>query len=412
MKTTSTSPGILWIAAILLFCSFFSHLQAQIDERLYRSDYTFAADKKGELRFEIDNISFFKNNEFAGDVMPGYSLPGMWVLPKFGYFPLPNIKLELGAHLLFYHGAQVYPAVTYTDIADWRADDYQYFTHLRPWFRAQMKLTDELHLILGNIYGGANHRLIEPLYNAELNYTADPETGLQLLYDKPRLHLDAWLNWQSFIFRNDVHQEVFTVGLSSRFLFNAPSSPIHLYAPIQVMAQHRGGEIDTLYDNSVQTLMNGAAGLGISWNNPGLVRNITFEADAVGHWQQAGKLWPHDTGYALYTRATADIKNIRIKAAYWWAKEFVSMFGLPLYGVVSTKHEGATFNNPRILHGGFEYSRTFAKGFALGIDVDIYHKLSDHINRPLEGWKNTGAATSFNIGIYARINPSFLLKRF
>lgn len=40
-------------------------------------------------------------------------------------------------------------------------------------------------LILGNIYGGSNHGLIAPLYNPELNLTADPETGFQVLAGAP-----------------------------------------------------------------------------------------------------------------------------------------------------------------------------------------------------------------------------------
>ena len=88
-------------------------------------------------------------------------------------------------------------------------------------------------LILGNIYGGSNHGLIAPLYNPELNLTADPETGFQVLAGAPWIDLDAWIDWQSFIFRDDTHQEAFTVGLSTRFKLNAPSSTFHCYVLIR-----------------------------------------------------------------------------------------------------------------------------------------------------------------------------------
>lgn len=65
-----------------------------------------------------------------------------------------------------------------------------------------------------------------------------------------------------FYLQEDIHQEAFTVGLSTRFKFNDPDSRFHFYAPLQVLAQHRGGEIDTILTNSVQTLMNGAVGIG------------------------------------------------------------------------------------------------------------------------------------------------------
>ena len=90
-----------------------------------------------------------------------------------------------------------------------------------------MALSDHVNIVLGDIYGGANHNLIEPLYNPELNLTADPEAGLQLLYDSRRFDLDVWVNWESFIFREDTHQEAFTVGLSGRYKLNDPDARFH-----------------------------------------------------------------------------------------------------------------------------------------------------------------------------------------
>ena len=87
-----------------------------------------------------------------------------------------------------------------------------------------------------------------------------------MLYDSRRFDLDVWVNWESFIFREDTHQEAFTVGLSGRYKLNDPDARFHFYAPVQGLAQHRGGEIDTIFTNSVQTLMNGAVGVGTVWN--------------------------------------------------------------------------------------------------------------------------------------------------
>ena len=165
---------------------------------------------------ELDNISFFKDNEYTGKFTKGYSLPGLWVQGKAVYYPLRNIKLEAGVHMLIYHGANKYPSMAYQDIAYWKGDQYQKGVHVLPLFRAQMALSDHVNIVLGNIYGASNHNLIEPLYNPELNLTCDPEAGLQLLYDSKAFDLDVWVNWQSFIFREDVHQEAFTVGISSR----------------------------------------------------------------------------------------------------------------------------------------------------------------------------------------------------
>lgn len=386
----------------------------QIPERVFKSDHRIDPDKKGQLSVELDNISFFKDNEYSGSIMKGYSLPGLWVQPKVVFYPLSNIKLEVGAHMLRYWGATKYPSLAYQDIATWKGNQYQHGFHVLPFFRAQMALSDHVNIVLGDIYGGANHNLIEPLYNPELNLTADPEAGLQLLYDSRRFDLDVWVNWESFIFHGDTHQEAFTVGLSARYKLNDPESRFHFYMPLQGLAQHRGGEIDTIYTNSVQTLMNGAVGAGAVWNtgNP-IVKNVNLEFDVAGYYQQAGDLWPYGSGSGFYVRASADIYDFRVKTSYWKSNKFISMFGSPFYGAVSTSMDGVTFDGQNLVYLGLEYSRSFGKGFSVGVDVDVYQHLPVNMyEQGVDGIRKSGSATSFSAGIYFRINPSFLIKSF
>lgn len=400
---------------LLFFCLLMTQVvSAQISERVFKSDHNIDPEKKGQLSVELDNISFFKDNEYTGTIMKGYSLPGLWIQPKVVFYPLANIKLEAGAHLLRYWGATKYPSLAYQDIAKWKGDQFQHGFHAVPFFRAQMALSDHVNIVLGDIYGGANHDLIEPLYNPELNLTADPEAGLQLLFDSRRFDLDAWVNWESFIFNGDTHQEAFTVGLSSRYKMNDPESRFHFYMPLQVLVQHRGGEIDTIYSNSVQTLMNGAIGAGAVWNtgNP-IFRNVNLEFDVAGYYQQAGSIWPHNNGTGFYVRASADIYDFRVKTSYWNSHKFISMFGSPFYGAVSTAREGVTYDGQSLVYLGFEYSRSFGKGFSMGVDVDIFQHLPVNMYEPgKEGVSISGRATSFSAGVYLRINPSFLIKSF
>lgn len=400
---------------LLFFCLLMTQVvAAQISERVFKSDHSIDPEKKGQLSVELDNISFFKDNEYTGTIMKGYSLPGLWIQPKVIFYPLSNIKLEAGAHLLRYWGATKYPSLAYQDIAKWKGDQFQHGFHAVPFFRAQMALSDHVNIVLGDIYGGANHDLIEPLYNPELNLTADPEAGLQLLFDSRRFDLDAWVNWESFIFNGDTHQEAFTVGLSLRYKMNDPESRFHFYMPLQVLVQHRGGEIDTIYSNSVQTLMNGAIGAGAVWNtgNP-IFRNVNLEFDVAGYYQQAGIIWPHNKGTGFYVRASADIYDFRVKTSYWNSHKFISMFGSPFYGAVSTAREGVTYDGQSLVYLGFEYSRSFGKGFSMGVDVDIFQHLPVNMYEPgKEGTSISGRATSFSAGVYLRVNPSFLIKSF
>ncbi|MDH6345447.1 MULTISPECIES: hypothetical protein [unclassified Parabacteroides] len=398
---------------ILLACLCLSvPVQAQINERVFMTDYRIDPEKTGELRIEFDNTNFFKNNEFDSDFLKGYSLPGFWAQFKLTYQPLENIKLEAGVHLLRYWGANKYPNYAYQDIANWKGNQYQKGFHALPFLRAQLKLSDRFDIVFGDLYGGASHRLIEPLYNPELNLMADPEAGLQMLYHSKPLDIDVWINWESFIFNMDTHQEAFTAGLSSRIKYNKEEAPLHFYSPIQVLAQHRGGEIDTIKTNSVHTLMNGAIGFGAVWNiNHRIIKNINLELDATGYYQQAGELWPLDDGYGLYARASADISDFRVKTSYWRCDNFISMLGNPFYGAVSTSEDHLTFKNPQMLTFGVEYSRTFAKYCSFGIDLDVYQHLSTTSQTP-EGSFSKKSSTSFSIGAYLRLNTSFLVKHF
>lgn len=417
MKTFFVIPARLFLTSLcLLFVnlSVVTPTHAQISDRVFKSDHRIDPKKKGELSVELDNISFFKDNEYTGQIMKGYSLPGLWLQPKAVFYPLSNIKLELGVHMLKYWGATKYPSAAYQDIAKWKGDQYQRSFHVLPYFRAQIALSDHVNIVLGDIYGAANHNLIEPLYNPELNLTADPEAGLQLLYDSRRFDLDVWVNWESFIFREDYHQEAFTVGLSGRYKINDPEARFHFYVPVQGLVQHRGGEIDTIYTNSVQTLMNGSVGVGSVWNtgNP-IFRSVNLEFDAAGYYQQAGNIWPYGSGSGFYVRASADIYDFRVKTSYWNSDKFISMFGSPFYGAISTSNEGMAFDGQRMAYLGLEYSRSFGKGFSLGIDVDVYQHFSVNMYDPeINGAIKSGSATSFSAGIYFRINPSFLIKRF
>ena len=57
-------------------------LEAQIPERVFKTDYRIDPEKNRELSVEIDNLSFFKDDEYSGAFMKGYTLPGLWLQAK------------------------------------------------------------------------------------------------------------------------------------------------------------------------------------------------------------------------------------------------------------------------------------------------------------------------------------------
>ena len=391
-----------------------NHAQAQIDSLIYYQDYKIDRSAKGQLTFEFDNIDFVRNNEYDGKRTKGYTLPGFWVQPSLGFQPLSNLKIEAGLYLLRYWGANKYPCLNYSDVAEWKGNQYQKGFHLLPFFRVQVALTKNFDIVLGNLYGKNNHNLDETIYNKEIALTGDPEAGLQLLWKTKPMDFDMWVNWESFIFNADEHQESFSFGVSTHFKANQPDSKIHFYFPLQVLFQHRGGEINTEAENrSIKTWLNAAAGIGMDWHfHNRIFKKLNVEMTGTYFGQQAGDMLPFKKGYGIYPKVTADIHRFKVYAAYWQCKDFITIFGNPLFGAISVTEAGHRYDKPKMVLAGMEYSQSLGKGFAWGVHADIYNTFAVDAYGPDGVWYKEKGFMNFAAGIYFRINPSFLIKTF
>lgn len=386
------------IFALVLVCH---HMMAQdMWDDLATSDYRIDTTDVKALRVEVDNLSFFHNNEYGGKLSKGYSLPGLWIQPKLTYSPIKQIALEVGLHALIFNGANKYPCYAYHDIGTWKGNQYQSGAHLLPWIRAKAQFK-YLTVVLGNIYGGQNHQLIEPLFNPELNLSQDPEMGAQLLWDRPYLHADIWLNWQSYIFKMDTHQEAFTVGMNWMVYYNKPGSTVNWFSPIQLVVQHRGGE-QNIENKGVQTLSNVSLGVGMKWNaNRSALKQLGAELNMLAAYQQSGQLWPFKTGFAVHTGLHFNLwDHLGLKASYLYApKHFISLYGNPLFNTVSqvdqTDYKGNNTFSARV-----SYHYVLDKHYVLGAQAEVFRT-----------WLPDNKETSFNFGIYLRVNPSILIKK-
>lgn len=360
--------------------------------------------KAGELSVQVEGIAFFRDNEYDSDVARGYTLPGVWLRPAFVYNPLSNVHLELGISGLFFSGANKYPNYAYHDIAKWKGNQYQDGLHLLPWFRAEMK-TGHFDFILGDIYGGTNHHFITPLYNNEQILSADPEMGAQILFSSKYFKSDLFINWQSFQFNLDTHQEAFELGFSSIIGPFNKGSWKNISFPIAILAQHRGGELDDI-ENGVQTICNGSA--GIAWDKTYPVgRNINhlrFEGDVLGCMQQAGHLWDFNKGIAFHTAGTMTFLNdLHAQLGYFCApSNFISIFGNPNFSTISLKHTDIKYTSMNTLYLDFGYSHTFGKAYTLGANVEV---INDY---PGGGIKDV----VYTFGLHIIVKPEFILKKF
>lgn len=408
-------PTLLTAALLLLTtANAEAHVSAHIDSLLFENSHRIDSASCGELRLNFDALCFFRDNEYKGCLSKGYTLPGYRLQPTVSYQPLKNLRVEVGVSMLHYWGANKYPNLNYSDIATWKGDQTQTGFHLLPFFNVQLAVSRNFNLILGNIYGGANHRLIEPLYNQENALSADPEMGVQMQWQTKPLDFDVWVNWESFIFDKDTHQEAFTFGLSTRFKANSPERRTHVYFPLQVVMQHRGGEINPdAEQRQVKTWMNAAAGVGVTIHTDNsILTRLNAEADVAYYRQMTGALLPFDNGKGVYLKAEAAIWRFCLRGAYWDSSKFISIFGNPLYGSVGIHNRDFQMQRNRTVCAQLSYAQELGKGFSWGVQADVFNTLPTDDFVVGDKVYNNNNKVSLAAGIYLRVKPSFLLKKF
>lgn len=373
---------------IYIFLLFALPLPSVAEEEAVTTD----SDSLG-LAVEVDALAFFRDNEYDSQLTDGYSLPGAWLRPSLIYNPNSSIHLEAGFHALFFDGANKYPNYAYHDIATWKGNQYQSGAHVLPWFRAEAR-KGAFTVVLGNIYGSLYHQHITPLYNREQLLSADPEMGAQIIINSGMLHTDLYLNWQSYQFEEDTHQEVFTVGLSARL-----DIARELSATAHMLVQHRGGEQD-ITDMGVQTLCNGS--LGLLWHHGmrGTVSALRAQANILGCYQQAGKLWQFDSGMALHGELGADLlRGLTMTVGCMHApKKFISLYGSPFFSTVGMKKDRKSYDGITTGYLKLDYHLNFGTRYCLGANIETFKVNSAGLDE-----------FNFSFGLYMRATPWFKL---
>ncbi|MBR7167478.1 MAG: hypothetical protein IKD33_01560 [Bacteroidales bacterium] len=359
-----------------------------------------------KLYLEVDVLSFFKNNEFTGEKVKGYTLPGFCMSPHLSLAFSKNVRMEVGANILRYWGSEIYPCYSYLGIAEWESERYQKGVHILPIMRAQFSITDSFHIVFGTLYNRNSHLLCTPLYNNELNYTSDRESGIQILYDNRFHSSDLWVNWQSFIFENDIHQEMFVFGYSSRTNIIKTDYGLEIGIPLQFVAQHRGGEVNIAETHSIQTYSNYAAGLFGKYSFGGkYFKDITFACYYIGFTQNVGTLYPFNNGWAIYPELSIRIHDFQLDMGYFVGKDFISLLGSPHFGNISAKTPDMIFDKMDMFMAEIEYCYHKSKYFSFGIEGSFIHYFPYTSFRPEYGTMERKRANSFSFGLFLDINP-------
>ncbi|KGO01695.1 hypothetical protein [Porphyromonas sp. COT-290 OH3588] len=380
-----------------------SKLSSQEYYRAHEPALSSGISREDLLALKLSAEGFFRNNEYASDLVADYTLPGYRLQADLSYTPKTQIpiSLRLGATNIYYWGSSLYPAaIAYSDLPYWSGEGGRYTRfRLKPFFQAAITPAEGLAVILGNLEGGAKHELIEPLYNPELNLTADREAGLQIKYINPRSKFDIWVDWRSFIYKHDTHPEAFVFGLHAQHRF-APLDKPSLELRLQALAHHRGGVLNQRPD-TVHSWSN--ATLGLVYMHPLKLGRHTAHwyasLYALGYAQRGGH-YPVDKGWGGYIEAGFRWHRWHTRLALWQGYNFISVLGTPfVQSIGRAGREKIHSHTTRYLQLLGSYSILERKQYSLGASAALwYHTHSAH---PI----------SSHIEVYLNISPYFgLLK--
>lgn len=330
-------------------------------------------------------LGFFKNDEYVSPLTKGRTLPGVRLEPSIGYQIGTSVRADVILNAMYYSG----------DVLE-HGDKFAGSIDVRLQYSPQS--TPDLHLVLGNYYGGLNHRLVEPMYAWERHLNDDSESGFQLLYKTESLFLDTWVNWRQYIEPGDSVPEILSFGLSSSVkLPSMKEGRLRFSLPLQLMIYHEGGQID-VSESKMIVAGNLATGICSEYSvGDGTLKNIGFNLYALGYYDKRPdpEKRPYDKGWALYPTLQLDMSPFKASLGYWHSKKYFSFMGNPLFNSFNVYEQEQALPTRDLLVTKFFYSSQIDKRFTWGAHLETYTELNDKFK------------TNYSFGVYMRMNTRF-----
>ena len=328
------------------------------------------------LWLEVDNLNFFRNNEYFTAWSKGYTLLGFHLTPTLNYKVGNKLTLKGGVHALRFSGKDRFKKVT-------------------PFFSLKYNFTPNLSLTMGSYKIKDHHRLVNPLFNEERILERYIENGLRFKYSNATIFATIWLDWDQFIYRNDPFREHFTAGGSFDVQFLQSNSDWQLSMPVQFMARHKGGQID----NSglpIVTLVNYATGIKPAYRlRESFIDKIGMELLYLGYRDLSNKkTWFFSQGGAFFPKALIKSRQAGLSVGYWKSEGFYSPLGHPLFWNIP----GENISDKRkMITNSFNYHQKLMDGLEIEVKWDNYLNISNG------NWNYTYALSlSFNENFFLK----------
>ncbi len=337
------------------------------------------------LNFRFESSFFFKNNEYFDSFAYGYTGIGVFAKPTLEYYFTPRLKVNAGVYLLKYSGRDK-------------------FTQVIPIFSVQYKIAKTLELVMGNIYGTANHQLAEPLFRYDRYFQQHIEYGFQFLLNTATVHSDLWLSWEHYIMVGDTAQEQLLVGNNTLFHIIRHRKGFSLGIPFQMLVAHHGGQLAPPPHKPVSTILNALTGAMLTYRFDAK-SSITFESQFLLYeglnLPDAGEInaQPFKNGWGSYTTLAYQYRNLHVMAGYWYAQRFISPHGEYLFQSVSEIDHNFSQANRQLLTTKIWFDKTIYRSIKLETRFESYYDLMTH-------------KLDYSYGLYIVMNESFFLTKY
>lgn len=329
--------------------------QAQYNYSQQNTYRDFDASRSNEILLYLNNLNFIKNNEYSGEAAEGYTLLGYDFEPSLVYYAGARLRLQAGIHAQKYHGQ----------------DD---FSQVLPVLSAHLKLSHSTALVMGALKGHVHHRLPEPLFEPERQFTRPVEVGLQLLMEHRHFWLDTWLDWEEFVEAGDAFPEKFTFGLSSQIGFNDSTARWQTSIPVSLTTTHTGGQISN-YPEPVQTVTNLSTGIQFhrQWTNRQVKKAGIFALHMRYNNLNDENRLGINNGHAWYMGTSLQAKSGNAMLAWFSSRDFISPLGSALFQSVSGTDPNWHKSRRNLITGKIDYHRTFLKEIKFTFRFEAYY---------------------------------------
>ena len=331
------------------------------------------------LQFHFDNLNYFRNTEYTTHVDKGSTYPGFHLLPYMQYQFNENCEVLGGLFVRYDFGNPTIKTV-------------------EPYIKFNYRLWGH-ELIFGNLEGGVQHDMIEPMMDYEQAITRRMEQGIQVKRENKRVEYDFWIDWRRMIYQDDPGKEEMYAGLT--FDFNPIlNEKTKLSIGGESLTIHNAGEIDTSKTPNVM-IYNYAFGLKLK-HHFSEHSSIYLAGHAAYYHDHSGELvHSFKNGLGQLAVVRVDLHDMFFVLNYWDGYQFQSPNGDRLYFSEGRQNPGNPFRYRKM--AGFRVGNELPMGKNLsfmsriGVNYNIDFQKADVIMENYIRWHFTNTPKTIHI---------------